>query len=119
MTRTATAVAAPELSRADEGNDGDGGGSTAEMVNDDGCNGGGERGSRRGGRGGARGADAGTTVAGVVLPSATVLPSAPAFVLPCWCCRRDEDDEKTKTETAENVTDWTEIVMKWHVASSR
>uniref|UniRef100_A0A0E0EHZ4 Uncharacterized protein n=1 Tax=Oryza meridionalis TaxID=40149 RepID=A0A0E0EHZ4_9ORYZ len=75
------------------------------MVNDDGCNGGGERGSRRGGCRGARGADAGTTV----------LPSAPAFVLPCWCCCRDEDDEKTKTETAENVTDWTEIVMEWHV----
>lgn len=34
----------------------------------------GERGSRRGGRGGARGADAGTTVAGAVLPSTTVLP---------------------------------------------
>uniref|UniRef100_A0A0E0QSL7 DUF834 domain-containing protein n=1 Tax=Oryza rufipogon TaxID=4529 RepID=A0A0E0QSL7_ORYRU len=64
------AAATPELSRADEVN---GGGSTAEMVNDDGCNGG-ERGSRRGGRGGARGADAGTTVAGAVLPSTTVLP---------------------------------------------
>uniref|UniRef100_A0A0D3FB91 DUF834 domain-containing protein n=1 Tax=Oryza barthii TaxID=65489 RepID=A0A0D3FB91_9ORYZ len=68
------AAATPELSRADEVDDGDGGGSTADMVNDDGCNGGGERGSRRGGRGGARGADAGTTVAGAVLPSATVLP---------------------------------------------
>uniref|UniRef100_A0A0E0Q550 Uncharacterized protein n=1 Tax=Oryza rufipogon TaxID=4529 RepID=A0A0E0Q550_ORYRU len=49
-----------------------------------------------------------------VVPPCAVLPSAPAFVLPCWCCHRDKDDERTKTETAENVTDWTEIVIEWH-----